>query len=99
MARGCLCFNCARLGECFRANCKVEHCDLYLSSRITSIDAARFLGCSSETFYQLKKYEDGLKYIVRKFQEKGITVCLEECEHEVVLYRKEHFKSVGGYTL
>lgn len=94
--KGCMCLDCACLGSCQIANCAITHCTAYLRAKITSVEAARLLGCHISTFLDLKKTKDGRKYIISRFKGMGYNVIIEGFGREAQIWRKEEAKPTTG---
>lgn len=90
--RGCMCFDCSRLGSCPYASCKVKSCAKFHRSRVTSAEAAKILDCRTETVCQLKKSNDGRRYIISRFRHKGYDLSIEVGDTYATMYLKEPFK-------
>ncbi len=93
--KGCMCLDCACLGGCEAANCAITHCSAFISAKITSVEAARLLGCHISTFLDLKKSADGRRYIIARFKNMGYNVLIEGFGREAQIWRKEEINNIS----
>lgn len=68
---GCLCWDCARLGGCPRASCRIKRCRLFVNSVIRIQDIAAAFGVCTRT---LQRYiqKRGRQWLISAAAAKGL---------------------------
>lgn len=87
--KGCMCLDCACLGNCMTASCAITSCPAYTKAKITVAEAANLLGCRTDVFVRLKNSEDGRKYIVSKLKNLGYNVMIDGQGREARIWCRE----------
>lgn len=67
---GCMCWDCARLGGCPRASCRIKRCSLFVNSVIRVKDMAAAFGIAERTLYRYNQ-KRGVQWLIDAAKIKG----------------------------